>query len=74
VGGVRESVVDGQTGFVVPPRDPAALADRLGELLADAALRRRLGSAGRDRYEAEFTFDAMLGKTVKVWESVLARP
>jgi len=74
VGGVRESVVDGQTGFVVPPRDPAALADRLGELLADADLRRRQGSAGRDRYEAEFTFDAMLGKTVKVWESVLARP
>jgi glycosyltransferase involved in cell wall biosynthesis len=70
VGGVRESVEDGITGFVIPVRDPQALAVRLAELLADGALRRRLGSAGRARYEREFTFDAMLNKTLKVWEKV----
>lgn len=71
VGGVRESVVDGETGYVVPPRDPQALAQRLAQLLSDASLRRRLGAAGRARYEAEFTFDAMLNKTSAVWQSVL---
>jgi glycosyltransferase involved in cell wall biosynthesis len=71
VGGVRESVVEGVTGYVVPARDPEALAHRLGELLADASLRRRLGEAGRDRYEAEFTFDAMLNKTLHVWDHVV---
>jgi glycosyltransferase involved in cell wall biosynthesis len=74
VGGVRESVIDGETGYVVPPRDPQALAGRLAELLADAGLRRSLGAAGRARYEAEFTFDAMLYKTFKVWEAVLSGP
>jgi len=71
VGGVREAVHEGLTGFVVPPRDAEALADRLSRLLADATLRRTLGEAGRNRYEAEFTFDAMLTKTHRVWDRVL---
>lgn len=70
VGGVRESVVDGVTGFVIPAKDPGALADRLSRLMADASLRRALGEAGRQRYEAEFTFDAMLEKTLRVWKAV----
>jgi len=70
VGGVREAVT-GETGVVVPPRDAAALTGALRTLLADAALRRRLGSAGRARYEREFTFDAMLAKTLKVWSAAL---
>lgn len=71
VGGVRESVVDGRSGFVVPPRDVQALADRLKLLIADADLRRSLGEAGRARYEAEFTFEAMLEKTLRVWDRVV---
>lgn len=71
VGGVRESVTDGVTGYVVPAQDPAALADRLARLLADAELRRSLGEAGRLRYEEEFTFEAMLAKTQAVWDRVL---
>jgi glycosyltransferase involved in cell wall biosynthesis len=48
VGAVAGGLVrDGQTGLVVPPRDPAALADAIQRLLADRALRERLGSAGR---------------------------
>jgi glycosyltransferase involved in cell wall biosynthesis len=72
VGGVRESVLDGQTGYVVPARDADALADRLADLMADGSLRRRLGDAGRVRFEDEFTFEAMLTKTLKVWEAVRA--
>lgn len=70
VGGVRESVTDGVTGFVVPARDPVALADRLAQLVADAELRRSLGAAGRDRYEKDFTFEAMLAQTQAVWDKV----
>jgi colanic acid/amylovoran biosynthesis glycosyltransferase len=49
--GLAENVVDGQTGFVVPRRDPAALAERLSVLAADAELRKRLGNSGRERVE-----------------------
>lgn len=54
-GGLPENVVDGQTGFVVPRRDAAALADKLALLAGDAALRRRMGAAGRARVENCFS-------------------
>jgi glycosyltransferase involved in cell wall biosynthesis len=54
VGGVPELVVDGETGLLVPPGDPAAMADALGRLVADADLRWRLGAAGRERAQRYF--------------------
>lgn len=57
VGGVPE-VVASATGRLVPPGDVAALAAALTEVVADPALRARLGAAGRARYEAEFRADA----------------
>jgi phosphatidylinositol alpha-mannosyltransferase len=54
VGGLRELVLDGETGALVPPGDPTALADALRPLLADRELRRRLGTAGRERAKALF--------------------
>jgi glycosyltransferase involved in cell wall biosynthesis len=54
VGGVPELVVDGETGLLVPPGDPAAMSAALGRLVADADLRRRLGAAGRERAERCF--------------------
>jgi glycosyltransferase involved in cell wall biosynthesis len=54
VGGVPELVADGETGFVVPPGDPAALAGALSRLIADPDLRRRMGTAGRARAETLF--------------------
>jgi len=53
--GLSENVADGRTGFVVPRRDPAALADRLVILAGDPALRREMGRAGRERVEACFS-------------------
>jgi len=67
---VREAVT-AETGLVVPARDATALTAALQKLLADASLRRNLGIAGRSRYEAEFTFEAMLKKTLKVWSAAL---
>ncbi len=49
VGGIPELVVDGETGLLVPPGDPQALRSALERLLADPALRRRMGQAGRER-------------------------
>jgi glycosyltransferase involved in cell wall biosynthesis len=61
--GCREAVLDGQTGFIVPPRNSEKLADALGQLLADPKLREKFGKAGRQRVEAEyderFVFDRL---------------
>jgi phosphatidylinositol alpha-1,6-mannosyltransferase len=56
-GGAPEAVRDGETGFVVGGTDRAALTDRLVTLLGDAALRSRLGAAGRAWVEREWPWD-----------------
>jgi rhamnosyl/mannosyltransferase len=53
--GASEVVLDGETGFIVPPSDPAALAGALRRLCDDAQLRRRFGQKGRERCLLEFT-------------------
>jgi glycosyltransferase involved in cell wall biosynthesis len=55
VPGCREVVEDGQTGFLVPPGNPAALANVLEKLILDPGLRIRMGSAGRQRVLNRFT-------------------
>ena len=54
VGGMSELVVDGETGFLVPPADPKALAEALERLLLDTGLRRQFGAAARRRAEQRF--------------------
>lgn len=71
VGGVSEAVVDGETGFLVPRGDVAALRQRLQQLIVDPELRERMGKAGRQRFEALFTVDRMLEQTLHVYEEVL---
>ena len=66
-GAVRDLVEDGVQGFVVPVRDAAALADRLGRLADDVGLRRRLGAAGRARAEREFGID----RTARAYEELM---
>jgi glycosyltransferase involved in cell wall biosynthesis len=53
-GGIPDIIEDGVTGFLAPERDVAALADRLRELIADRALRERMGRAARAKMEAEY--------------------
>ena len=54
VGGVSELVIDGETGFIVPPGDTEALRRRIEDLASDPDLRARFGAAGRTRVEDEF--------------------
>jgi len=58
-GGAPDAVRDGETGYVVDGRDVPAVAARLVELLGDAALRARLGRAGRAWVEAEWRWDVL---------------
>jgi glycosyltransferase involved in cell wall biosynthesis len=74
VGGVREAVIDGDTGFVVPENDDVLLADRLKQLIQDADLRATMGRAAREHYEAHFIFDRLVRETLETYDAVLARP
>ena len=69
VGGVPEVVEDGRTGYLVPRADLDALACLTRELAGDAALRRRLGEAGRKRVEELFTFNTMLGSIERIYRA-----
>jgi glycosyltransferase involved in cell wall biosynthesis len=60
VGGNREIVQDGQTGFLVPPGEPASMARRLCQLLSDDSLRREFGARARRRAESEFSEQKVL--------------
>jgi glycosyltransferase involved in cell wall biosynthesis len=67
VGGLRDLVVDGETGLVVPPRDPGALRSALERLLADRELRRRLGAAGRERALERFSWESVTDATLAAY-------
>ncbi|MDB5895927.1 MAG: glycosyl transferase family 1 [Rhodoferax sp.] len=74
VGGLRYTVVDGATGFLVPPNDPLALAQRIALLHADPALGARLGQSGRRRVDAMFTWDCVADGLLKVYRSIRHAP
>ena len=65
-GGIPEAVEDGVTGRIVPPREPAALAEALESVLRDDELRRGFGDAGRRRFLQHFTADRMVEGTLRV--------
>lgn len=71
-GGTPEIVRDRHEGLLVPPRDPAALARAIGALVADPALRARLGAAGVARVAAEFTIERYVARTLAVYDEALA--
>ena len=73
VGGSIEQVADGETGYLVPPADPAAMADKLERLVKDAPLRARFGAAGRRRITERFTLDGMVAKIVRVYDECLGK-
>jgi len=71
VGGLRDLVVDGEGGLVVPTRDPVALRAALDRLLGDPGLRRRLGSGGRERAQEHFSWDVVTEATVAAYRMAL---
>jgi glycosyltransferase involved in cell wall biosynthesis len=72
VGGNREAVVP-ETGLLVPPGDPGALADAVIALLRDGKRRAEMARASRARHEQLFNVERMVAGTAAVYESVLVR-
>jgi glycosyltransferase involved in cell wall biosynthesis len=72
VGGTPEVVADGETGLLVPPRSPRALADALRRVLDDDELRRRLGEAGRRRVADRFTTASMTRRVLELYDEIAA--
>lgn len=71
-GGPREVVANRETGMVVPPRDPQAMADALGKILSNFELQEQMGQAGRRRYENQFRPERMARAVTDVYQRVLA--
>ncbi|MEP6851600.1 MAG: glycosyltransferase [bacterium] len=72
VGGLLDSVVDGATGRLVPPRRPAAAADAVAQLLADPAARIAMGHAALARTRARYGWDRVAAATEATYQQVVA--
>jgi glycosyltransferase involved in cell wall biosynthesis len=70
-GGPSETVVDGETGFLVPPSDASAIAKALEELLADPAKRISMGDAGRRRAREVFSLPRYVSEFEELYDSIL---
>ena len=72
VGGIPEVVAGGETGLLVPPDDPASLADALNMLLRDPGRAEAMGLAGRERAVTEFSWDAVAAQTAALYAELAA--
>jgi glycosyltransferase involved in cell wall biosynthesis len=73
VGGFLDTVVDGATGMLVPPRRPDRLAAAMRKLLAEPFWREAYGTAGVDRARSRYSWDRIAAGTLAVYEDVLGR-
>ncbi len=71
VGGIPEIVVNGKTGFLVPPNDTHALVEAIETLLDDDQLRITMGREGRRRVERSFTWKNHIEKLIKLYKLIL---
>ena len=71
VGGLPEVVVDGETGFIVPPQDPEKAADAMEVLVVDVALREKIGAAGRYFVQANYNWDENVRQMVSIYKKTL---
>ena len=67
VGGIKETVVDGETGWLVPPRDVSALAERISAVLEDPAGAGRVAQAARSRVLERFAVERMVAETLALY-------
>lgn len=72
--GMPELITDGETGFLVPPRAPEALADRIVRLHDDPTLARAMGEAAHQRVAARFSLPAKLDAVERLYRRLIARP
>ena len=68
VGGNPEVVVEGITGFLVPPKDTDKMSEAIITLLKNSELRKKMGEAGRKRVEDKFRLDIMVSEYIKTYK------
>jgi len=73
VSAIPEIVVDGESGILIPPEDPQALAGAMQLLLQDRALRAYIGLLGEDRVETHFTAERMAKETLDIYQGILPK-
>jgi glycosyltransferase involved in cell wall biosynthesis len=71
VGGIKEAMIDQETGILVPPQDPAALSEALLDLLVDEQHAMVMGQKGRERVERLFMLDRMGRETMAVYDHLM---
>ena len=71
VGGIPDGVIHSETGLLVPPRDPSALAEAIGQLLADPARGNALGAAGRRRAQSRFSAASVVPAIESLYEGLV---
>jgi len=71
VGGAREAIVDGETGYLVPAGNPTLMAERIISLLRDQARARAMGERGRQIVEEKFSLSALLKNTAALYDKLL---
>ena len=71
LGGTLEQIVDGETGLLIEPGKPAALADAIGRLLRDVELRQRMGENGRRRFLERFEFERFYARMLDIYRGLL---
>ena len=70
VGGIREIVVNGRSGILVPPADPPALAGAVNRILGDGALARELAANARARVERLFSWETAARRTIEIYKRI----
>ncbi len=71
VGGILETVADGETGFLVPPGDPQAIANGINRFARNRELGKRFGKNGRKRVEEFFSWTSIADKTIAMYSELL---
>ena len=72
VGGVKEIVVEGETGYLIPPQDSLTLSQKLACLINNEQLRISMGQKARQKYEAQLTFQHMYDQTLATYQETIA--
>ncbi|MDQ3665642.1 MAG: glycosyltransferase [Acidobacteriota bacterium] len=73
VGGAREAIVEGETGYIVPPGDEVMLAERITSLLKDSQRAREMGESGLRLIRQKFSCEAQLEHTENLYDQLLSR-
>jgi glycosyltransferase involved in cell wall biosynthesis len=71
IGGTNEAVIDGQTGLLVPPADPPALAAAIRKLIENPLLAGKLAAAGKEQVQREFSVETMICRVTQVYDEIL---